>query len=113
MNEEKRRARRFDLSLPVTVLAAGQKKPQWAIHTRDISSNGILLEFDENLTPGTRMELEITLPGEITQAGPVRVRCLGHVVRVNRGDRTGVAVSIERYEFMRLYQDRPETTSVQ
>ncbi len=113
MNEEKRRARRFDLALPVTVLAAGRRKPQLAVHSRDISSSGILLEFEENLTPGTSMELEITLPGEITQAGPVRVRCLGHVVRVTRGDRTGVAVSIERYEFMRLHQDRPGPTSVQ
>jgi hypothetical protein len=45
----------------------------------------------------------MTLPHELTQAGPVRVRCLGRVLRSSAeysGD-VGVAAAIERYEFMR------------
>ncbi len=101
MNEEKRRARRFGLNLPVMVSGAGMKESQREVQTRDISSNGIFLDFDEDLSPGSRMEVEITLPAEITQAGPVRVRCCGQVVRVYRGNRMGVAVTIDKYEFLR------------
>ena len=51
------------------------------------------------------MEFILTLPGEITQGQPVRVRCKGKVVRVDRaaaeGNAIGVAATIERYEFVR------------
>jgi len=99
-NEEKRKARRFELALPVTLVAGAQEKVP--VQTRDISSSGMLLEFDAQLQPGSKVELEVTLPGEITQAGPVTVRCLGRVVRVDRGSRTGVAVTISKYEFLRV-----------
>ena len=40
---------------------------------------------------------------ELTQAGPVRVRCLGRVLRSSpeHSGEVGVAAAIERYEFMR------------
>ena len=113
MQDEKRRARRFELSLPVTVVAAGWKMPPMAVQTLDISSNGVLLEFSQDMSPGTTMEMEITLPAEITRAGPVRVRCLGHVVRVDRSARTGIAVTIERYEFLRLKDAGPKPRFLQ
>jgi len=101
---EKRRARRFELALPVTLMSAGEKESPLTVQSRDISSNGILLECDEELRLGTTLELMVTLPKEITQAAPVRLRCLGRVVRVDRKPqkRIGVAVTIDRYEFMRL-----------
>ncbi len=105
MNEaEKRRARRFELALPVTLMSAGEKESPLTVQSRDISSNGILLECDAELRLGTTLELLVTLPAEITQAAPVRLRCLGRVVRVDRKSekRLSVAVTIERYEFMRL-----------
>jgi hypothetical protein len=45
----------------------------------------------------------MTLPNEITMAGPVRVRCLGKVHRTEKQDsgRLGVVATIERYEFLR------------
>lgn len=108
MNEEKRRARRFEMALPVTVMSVGQKQGSLAAQSRDISSSGIFIECDREIHPGTTMELVVNLPEEITQAAPVRLRCLGRVVRVDRGprERMGMAVAIERYEFMRL-QDEP------
>jgi hypothetical protein len=50
----------------------------------------------------------LTLPNEITMAGPVRVRCLGRVQRTEqRGEEgaVGVVAAIERYEFLRSEQD--------
>lgn len=115
MNEEKRRARRFDLALPVTLLSAGPKPAPLTLQSRDISSNGILLECDEEVLPGTTVELVVTLPEEVTQAAPVRLRCLGRVVRVDRGPekRIGVAVTIERYEFMRLQNGSSKPSRIQ
>jgi hypothetical protein len=45
----------------------------------------------------------LTLPNEITLAGPVRVRCLGRVQRTEPRDEgaIGVVAAIERYEFLR------------
>ena len=49
------------------------------------------------------MEIVLTLPHEITLAGPVRVRCLGRVQRTMSEEegRAGVVAEIERYEFLR------------
>ncbi len=110
MMEEKRRARRFDLHLPVTLLAVGEKKARETVRTRDISSSGMFLELDANAVPGTRVELMVDLPQEITQAGTVRLSCTGRVVRVDKATqtRTGLAVKIERYQFMRIAEEGEE-----
>lgn len=107
---DKRRARRFELQLPVTVLAVGDKAATTPVRTKDISSTGMFLEFDENVEAGTKVEMVVDLPQEITHAGQVRLRCTGRVVRVDRtkASRTGVAVTIERYEFTRLPDDATE-----
>ncbi len=49
------------------------------------------------------MEILLTLPNEITLAGPVRVRCLGRIQRTeSKADGAiGVVAAIERYEFLR------------
>jgi len=49
------------------------------------------------------VEIVLTLPHEITLAGPVRVRCLGRVQRSEPEEpgRTGIVAEIERYEFLR------------
>lgn len=107
MNEEKRRARRFDLSLPVRVMAVGDQKSSQTVRTKDISSSGLFIEFEERVQAGTKVELLVSLPQEITQAGVVQIRCIGRVVRVERSssERTGVAVTIDRYEFARMGED--------
>ena len=52
---------------------------------------------------GSPVEILLTLPHEITLAGPVRVRCLGRVARSEDKDlgRVGIVAEIERYEFLR------------
>ncbi len=106
-HDDKRKARRFELQLPVTVMAVGEKPAGAEVRTKDISSTGMFLELDENVESGTSVEMVVDLPQEITQAGQVRLRCTGRVVRVDRNhpSRTGIAVTIERYEFLRLPDD--------
>ena len=112
MSPEKRHARRFELALPVMLMPASKKKSPRTIQTRDISSTGVLLHCDEDVLPGTAMELVVTMPEHVTQATPVRLRCMGHVVRVHRGQRNrlGVAVKIDRYEFVRFQEKSPKAT---
>lgn len=69
--------------------------------TRDISTTGLF--FYANVRPGegSRLELILTLPVEITHAETVPVFCVGRVVRVEPNDvagTVGVAVEIERYQ---------------
>jgi hypothetical protein len=49
------------------------------------------------------VELEMTLPNQITRAGPVRVRCFGRIQRceLKEGANGGMAAAIEKYEFLR------------
>ena len=100
---DKRRARRFPMTLPVALSGSGETT-EGGVQTRDVSSGGVYFEIGEAPQPGSRMEFVLTLPTEITLAGPVRVRCLGKVVRVDRGvgRRVGVAATIDRYEFLRI-----------
>jgi hypothetical protein len=71
--------------------------------SREVSSRGIYFHLPKGLRCGSPLEIVMTLPHELTQAGPVRVRCLGRVLRSSpeyAGD-VGVAAAIERYEFLR------------
>ena len=106
--QKKRRAHRFGLALPVILMAADRKKAPRTIRTRDISSTGVLLQYDGQVLPGTTMEMVVTMPESVTQTTPVQLRCIGRVVRVVRAhrNRMDVAVKIERYEFMRV-GDKP------
>ncbi len=101
---DKRRARRFSMTLPVAVKIeeiTGDK----AVQTRNVSSSGVYFEFASSLEVGTPLEFVLTLPEQITKGNAVRIRCMGKVVRVDPGTSEegslGVAATIERYEFLR------------
>lgn len=96
---EKRSTRRFSLELPIKLAdpELGVKTAQ----TRDVSSRGVYIYLDSRIEEGVPMEFVMTLPTEITLSDPIRVRCSGHVLRVEKLEgRQGVAVSIDRYDFM-------------
>lgn len=94
---KQRRAPRFDLHLPVTIRWKDRSRVREVQTTsRDVSSNGIYFLLDELLKDGTNVEVEMTLPSEITLHQSVKVRCLGHV---QRSEADGVAAAIDRYEF--------------
>src|SRR6266446_2268191 len=104
---ERRIARRYDLSLPVIIgiptdhIADSQKGK-----TRDVSTRGVYFVLDQDLEPGSELDIALTLSAGITHGSDVVVRALGKVVRVERriedgSSRIGVAAVIERYDIIR------------
>ena len=99
---EKRSSRRFSLDLPVGVKFLDNGAYEVTGHTRDVSSRGVFFYLNSEITEGTSVDFVMTLPSEITLTDPIRVHCSGKVVRVDRaGDEQGVAVAIEKYDFVR------------
>jgi hypothetical protein len=77
--------------------------------SEDVSSNGIYFAFRGDLKEDTRVELEMTLPNQITLAGPVRVCCLGRIQRCEQkeGVNAAMAATIEKYKFLRSTDKDP------
>jgi len=104
---ERRLARRYDLSLPVTIRLPINREPK--AHngqTRDISTRGVYFTLRNDLAPGTELDFTLTLPAEITRGTEVFVRAHGRVVRVDKrsgedAELVGVAAVIERYDIIR------------
>lgn len=102
--KERRSSRRFQMKLPLKVRWTNEALPAEAsTETHEVSSRGLYFFLPKDLKNGSPIEIVMTLPHEVTLAGPVRVRCLGHVVRTDaqRDQDIGVAAAIERYEFLR------------
>jgi PilZ domain-containing protein len=102
--KERRSSRRFLMRLPLTVRWTDEDLVgEIATETREVSSRGLYFHLPKGLRSGSPVEIVMTLPHELTQAGPVRVRCLGRVLRSSpeHSGNTGVAAAIERYEFLR------------
>lgn len=101
---ERRLNQRFKIRLPMTVRwtsgsAVGEAKTESA----NVSSRGVYFVLPKGVKEGSPVEILLTLPHEITLAGPVRVRCLGRVARSidDQPGRVGIVAEIERYEFLR------------
>jgi c-di-GMP-binding flagellar brake protein YcgR len=104
---ERRTARRYDLTLPITIRAAAERVvARQEGRTRDISTRGLFFVIDRDMDAGSELDITLTLPAEITNGTDVFVRAQGKVVRVERrieeGEpRMGVAAIIERYDIIR------------
>jgi len=97
---EQRRAPRYRLQLPLQIVQVGAERMNRVEQTRDISSGGVCFLSSQEIEVGGRIEYLITLSGSNP---PVRIRCLGKVLRSNRQDDVSpweVAVTMERYQFM-------------
>ncbi len=104
MSKERRSARRFGLRLPLIVRwGRGSTPAEASTESKDVSSRGIYFLLSGEVKRGSPLEVVMTLPHEVTMAGPVRVRCLGRVHRIDRQSplEVGVVALIERYEFVR------------
>jgi PilZ domain len=101
---ERRSAQRFRIKLPLTVRwTSGSAIGEASTESQDVSSRGIYFSLPKFVQSGSPVEIVLTLPHEITLAGPVRVRCLG---RIHRNEQqqpgyAGLVAEIERYEFLR------------
>lgn len=102
---DKRRSQRFPIALPVDLKVTEKSGGDVSVKTRDISSSGVYLEFSTPMDIGSSLEFVLTLPAEITKGQAVRVKCMGKVIRVDKGltaeNSVGVAATIDRYEFLR------------
>ena len=97
---EQRRARRFELRLPLELVRNGSESLSERGETRNLSSVGVLFQSGASLRIGDAVEYMITLPASAGEADGVRLRCLGKVVRY--GKSAEIAATLERYEFVRL-----------
>ena len=101
---ERRSARRFEIQLPLIVCwTSGYAVGEAVTDSKDVSSRGIYFLSPKDIKHGSPIEIVMTLPHEITRVGPVKVRCLGRIQRIELrpGRKVGVAAAIERYEFLR------------
>jgi hypothetical protein len=105
---EQRKAKRFELSLPVELIRAGTERLSSVGETRNMSSGGVLFQSGERVEVGQPIEYLITFhPGT---KGEIRLRCVGKVVRLegpsqangnSSASHVGIAATLERYEFIR------------
>jgi hypothetical protein len=104
---ERRTSRRYDLSLPILVRVPTEKTvDSQKGRTRDISPRGLYFVMDRDPQTGSRLDLVLTLPTEVTSGTEVLVHALGKVLRVeprieDGNTRMGVAAIIERYDIVR------------
>ncbi len=104
---ERRIARRYDVSVPVRVRDLDkQRDGAPSGKTRDISTSGLYFTLPQQIEPGSRIEMTLTLPAAITGGSEVVVEVVGRVVRVEDGrgadhQSVGVAAHIERYDIVR------------
>ena len=108
--DNRRAAHRFPLQLPIQVRATS---PAWSARTagrtRDISSTGLYFFSAQKFAAGSVVEVLVTLPQRILPRGEAQVRCQGRVLRVDAAPASGtpmsgVAASIEGYDFLRPAQ---------
>src|SRR6202020_491901 len=96
---DQRRTHRYRLQLPLRIVQLGDKKVDRIEKTHDISSGGVCFLSPTNVEVGGRIEYLITLSGNNP---PVRIRCLGKVLRSTKPDGGEapfeVAVTMERYQ---------------
>ena len=97
---EQRKARRFELRLPLELVRNGTAALSEHGETRNLSSVGVLFQSGASLRIGDAVEYMITLPASAADVDGVRLRCLGKVVRY--GKSAEIAATLERYEFVRL-----------
>ena len=113
--DDRRRAQRFPLDLPLEVKwkeLAGDH--QEAATIRDISASGIYFLVDHDMKPDSKVEFYVKLQVEGAPGGGVLLHCIGSVVRVDPKEddpeHLGVAARIDRYRFLRPGQS-PEEVS--
>jgi hypothetical protein len=101
---ERRKAQRYHLSLPIQIVRLAQQRVDLPGKTRDLSANGAYFVLGSNVDAGSPIEFFVTLQDTRPASRPVRLRCRGHVTRLDRigaADRWGVAATIDRYQFVR------------
>ena len=104
---ERRKARRYEVSLPLQVCASRQRPAEFfTAQLRDISRTGIYFHSDVAIAAGSGMELTFALPAERERGTSVLVRASAKVLRIATIENDaapvyGVAATIDRLDFVR------------
>jgi PilZ domain len=99
---DRREARRFNMTLPMRVLSQDSQPSELSAQTRDVSYRGLYFLAEQQLKLGSSIDFIITLPEQVTRATDVNIRCQGQIIRVEptKNGKTGIAARINRYEFL-------------
>jgi c-di-GMP-binding flagellar brake protein YcgR len=82
---ERRRARRYDLILPVTIQAStGNDPTSLNGETLDISTRGVYLTVDHDLRVGMKVGLTMRMPNRVAGGMEVLICAIAQVVRVEK-----------------------------
>jgi hypothetical protein len=108
---DRRAMRRFAMQIPASVRVSGIPF-EFATQTENISAQGLFFYLDRWMSKGTRVEVTMAFPPQVTLAEPQYVRLQARVVRVEplTFERVGVAAVIEGHEFL---SPSPSEPSVQ
>jgi hypothetical protein len=101
-DRERRSGQRLPVRVPVTVKADTQNPASTGV-TRDLSTGGIFLYIDSQISEGSELEMVLILPPEITKGEKQWVCCRASVVRVEdsgEGGTFGIAASIRSMEIL-------------
>jgi hypothetical protein len=102
---DRRVAHRYEMSSPILVCQSVNPPEFYTAHLRDISTSGVYFLVDGSFTPGSNVELTLSLPLEITCGAQILIRASGKIVRVDdrrRGtEAIGVAAAIQRFDIIR------------
>jgi hypothetical protein len=105
---ERRGAERFSLELPLIVRwTEGSKQREAHTITQDMSSGGVYFFLPDGIPEGTAVEVEMTVPAQITMGVPKKVLCQGRIRRCEQkpGETAGMATAFEKYEFLTGNED--------
>jgi hypothetical protein len=112
--EERRKASRYNLALPVEIRVAPNLAVEGSISvkTRDISTHGFYFNIVQEFTVGTKFEFSIALPIEITGPTQAYISGTARAVRVeepgeSHPGRSGVGALIENYQVSRGESVKP------
>jgi PilZ domain-containing protein len=106
---ERRVGQRFPYALAVSIFQPSSSL-RGAGFTQDLSSRGAFFFTELPVTEGSEIELTLQMPSEITLGDSMPVRCRARVLRVvnprgigvsgTNGNKLGVAVRLEHYEYL-------------
>jgi len=105
--KDRRTTRRYDLSLPIIILATNDENAASCTGmTRDISNRGVYFTISDDLRAGAKLNLTMILLPEAAGHTEVFIRATGKVIRVDNRPGNGnqnidVAAAFEKYEIVR------------
>ncbi len=96
---DKRARSRIAVNVPAKVRSKDTDAEVAAV-TRDLSMGGVFLYTDRKITEGSKLEIVLILPAELGLGDKQWACCQASVVRVEDGDRFGVAATIDRLDML-------------